>query len=82
MKCTDRWDLARKLDGLGDGNDAFLYGAVEVDIVDLFAEVYLGGDKANQAILDLQIDVRAVADPFVDSADCLYDEVSATRSIS
>ncbi len=47
------WDLARELDRFGDGQNAFLYGAFEVDVLDLLAEIRLCVDETDQAVLDL-----------------------------
>ncbi len=76
--CAHRWDLARQLDGLGDGQQALLDGALEVDVLDLLAQVRLRADKPDQAVLDLQVDVGALLDSFVDLADGLDNELMTT----
>lgn len=51
------WDLLWQVDTLGEGQSTSLDGALLVDVFNLLAEVCLGADKTNQAVLDLQRNV-------------------------
>lgn len=75
---THRRDLGGKLNGLGDAQDAFFNGTLEVDILNLLAEVRLRADKADEAVLDLQQHVGALLDGLLDGARSLDDELLAT----
>lgn len=55
-------NLLGKLNGLGDGDVTLLNGALDVDVVNLLAEVGLGANKTDQAVLDLESDVGALLD--------------------
>ena len=55
-------DLLGKLDVLGQGGLALLDRALEVDVLDLVAEVGVLLDDGDQAVLDLQVHLRAIFD--------------------
>ena len=55
-------DLLGKLDVLGQGGLALLDRALEVDVLDLVAEVGILLDDGDQAVLDLQVHLRAIFD--------------------
>ena len=57
-------DLLRQLDVLGQGQLALLERALEVDILDLAAEVGGLPDDGDQAVLDLQVHLGAIFDIF------------------
>lgn len=57
-------DLLRELDVLGQGELALLERALEVDILDLAAEVGGLPDDGDQAVLDLQVHLGAIFDIF------------------
>jgi hypothetical protein len=65
MHATHRRDLLGQIDILGDGGFALLNGAVQIDILDLFAEVCCCVDKPDQPIFDLKYDIG----PFLDVLD-------------
>lgn len=71
-------NLLGEVNGLGDLNDTSLDGALEVDVADLLAEVGLGADQANEAILDGKEDVGVLFDSGLDLALGLDDELMAT----
>lgn len=75
-----RWDLLREVDRLGDGDNALLNRALEVDVLDLLAQVRLGVHQPDQTILDLEIDVCALLDGLVDGSDSLDNQLGATVS--
>lgn len=75
-------DLLGQLDGLGDSQRAIFDGALHVDILDLLAQIGLGADKTDQAVLDLQSDVCAFFDGLAQGAGCLYNEVLSTRIVT
>ena len=77
MGLTHRRHLLRDLDGLRDGEDAFLDGALEVDVADLLAEVRLGVDEADQAVLNNKVDVGALLDRLEDGARRADNEIGA-----
>lgn len=77
---THRGNLVGKLDRLGDAQDALLDRALEVDVLNLLAEVRLRADKANQAVLDLQEDVGALLDGLLDGTGSLDDELLTTET--
>lgn len=57
-------DLLGELDVLGQGGLALLERALEVDVLDLAAEVGVLPDDGDQAVLDLQVDLGAIFDVF------------------
>lgn len=61
-------DLLRQLDVLGQGQLALLERALEVDVLDLAAEVGVLPDDGDQAVLDLQMHLGAVFDVFCEVA--------------
>lgn len=71
-------DLVRKLDGLSDGENTLLDGALEVNVLDLLTQVRLGADKANEAVLDLEENVCALLNVLLDGAGSLDDELLAS----
>lgn len=84
MGIVVEWDmtygrnLSRQADGLGDAQLALLYGAFQIDVADLLAEVRLGADETDEAVLDLKKDVCTLLDVFLDSAGSLDHEILAT----
>ena len=74
---THRRHLLGNLDGLRDGEDAFLDGALEVDVADLLAEVRLGVDEADQAVLNNKVDIGALLDRLEDGARRADNEIGA-----
>ena len=68
MEGTYRWDLLGKVNGFGDGEDTLLDGAFHIDVGDLIAEIGLDVDQAYVSVLDLQVDVGALADGFLDNS--------------
>ena len=77
MGLTHRRHLLGDLDGLRDGEDAFLDGALEVDVADLLAEVRLGVDEADQAVLNNKVDIGALLDRLEDGARRADNEIGA-----
>ena len=71
-------DLLWQVNGLGDLNDTSLDGALEVDVADLLAEVGLGADQANEAVLDSEEDVGILLDSGLDLTLGLDDELMTT----
>ena len=70
---TYRWDLLRQVDLLGNRDSALLDGAFEIDVLHLLAQVGLGVDQLDVAVLDGQRDPCAVLDVLLDDArgvDC------------
>jgi len=65
---THRRDLLGQVDRLDDGQLALLDGALEVDVLDLVAQVRLRADQADVAVPDLEVDVGAVEDGLLDGA--------------
>jgi len=55
-------DLLGELDVLGQGELALLERALEVDVLDLGAEVGILPDDGDQAVLDLQVHLGAIFD--------------------
>jgi hypothetical protein len=53
-------DLLGELDVLGQGELALLERALEVDVLDLSAEVGVLPDDGDQAVLDLQVHLGAI----------------------
>jgi hypothetical protein len=74
-------NLGRKIHALDQGQLALLDGTLEVDVADLLAQVGLGADKANQAVLDRQQHVCALLDSLIHDAAGLDDEFLATVSL-
>lgn len=74
---THRRHLLGDLDGLRDGEDALLDGALEVDVADLLAEVRLGVDEADQAVLNNKVNVGALLDCLEDGARRADNEIGA-----
>lgn len=72
-------NLLGQFDGLGDGQRARVDRAFHVDVLHLLAQICLGADKTDQAVLDLQRDVSALFDGLAQGAGCLNDKVLATR---
>lgn len=75
-------DLLGQLNGLGDSKRAILDGTLHVDILDLLAQIGLGADKTDQAVLDLQRDVCALFDGLAQGAGCLDNEVLSTSIVT
>jgi len=71
-------NLGRKLDRLSNAQGTLLDGALEVNVLDLFAQVRLGADKTNEAVLDLQQDVGALLDGLLDSSGSLNNKLLAS----
>lgn len=71
-------NLLGKLDILGQAHWALLERALQVDILDVLAKIRLLVDDADQAILDLQVDLCALLDVFVKDTRCLDRESGAT----
>ncbi len=78
---TYRRHLLGNLDCFRDGKDALLDGALKVDVGNLFAEIGPGVDKADQAVLDDEVDVGSVFDRLEDGSSCPNDQVSAPAYI-
>ena len=57
-------DLLGELDVLGQGGLALLERALEVDVLDLAAEVGVLPNDGDQAVLDLQVHLGAIFDVF------------------
>lgn len=55
-------NLLGQVDTLGEGQGARLDGTLHINVLNLLAEVCLGADKADQAVLDLQRDICALLD--------------------
>jgi hypothetical protein len=64
-------------DRIEDGVLALLDGALEVNILDLLAQVGPRGDQADEAIFDLDIDVCALENRLLDRAGRLDEEGGA-----
>ena len=77
MGLTHRRHLLGNLDGLRDGEDALLDRALEVDVADLLAEIGLGVDEADQAVLNNEVDVGALLDRLEDGARRADNEIGA-----
>lgn len=74
---TYRRNLLRYLDRLGDRQIALLDGALQVDILDLFAQIGFGADESNQTILDDKVDVGSFRDWFKDGSCSLDNQLRA-----
>jgi hypothetical protein len=72
-----RRNLVGQVDRLEDGDLALLDGALEVNILDLLAQVGPRGDQADEAIFDLDIDVCALENRLLDRAGRLDEEGGA-----
>ena len=68
MQGTYRWDFLGKIDGFGDGKDTLLDGAFHINVGDLIAEIGLDVDEAYVSVLDLQVNVGALFDGFLDDS--------------
>ena len=66
MEGAYRWDLLGKVDGFGNGEDTLLDGAFHIDVGDLVAKIGLDVDQAYVSVLDLQVDVSALHNGFLD----------------
>lgn len=75
---TNGRNLGGQLDSLGDLHLASLKRALEVNVTDLVAEVGLGRDKADQAVLDGQQDVCTLINRLLDHTLGLDDQLLAT----
>jgi len=73
-----RWDLLGEVDRLGDRDNALLNRTLEVDVLDLLAQVRLGVHQPDQTILDLKVDVCALVDGLVDGSDSLDNQLGAS----
>lgn len=61
-------DLLGQVDRLDDGDVALLDRALEVDVLDLLAQVRRRADQPDVPVLDLEVDVGAVDDGLLDLA--------------
>jgi len=57
-----RWDLTRQLNVLCQLQLSLLQGALQIDLLDLFAEIRFLIDKGDEAIFDLEVYFRAFFD--------------------
>lgn len=71
-------NLLGKFNILGQAHWALLERALQVDILDVLAKVRLLIDDTDQAVLDLQVDLCALLDVFVEDTRCLDRESGAT----
>jgi hypothetical protein len=62
------WDLLWQLNLLRDGGPALLDRALEIDVLDLLAQVCLGRENLNRAVLDLQKNICALFDFLLECA--------------
>ncbi|POR39468.1 Uncharacterized protein TPAR_00335 [Tolypocladium paradoxum] len=72
------WNLLGQVDLLGDLHVASFDGAFEVDVADLLAEVRLGRNKSDEAVLDCNFDVGPLLDGLLDSPARLDDQLLAS----
>ena len=59
---SPRRNLLRQLDLLGDSSLTLFYGAVEVDVLDLIAEIRLLLDERDEAVSNLELHCSALVD--------------------
>jgi hypothetical protein len=71
-------NLAGELDGLAKHQVAGLDGALEVDILDLLAQVGGGAEQLDETVLDLELDVGALLDGLLHLPDSTDDKFRAT----
>jgi hypothetical protein len=62
------WDLLWQLNLLRDGGPALLDRALEIDVLDLLAQVCLGRENLDRAVLDLQKNICALFDFLLECA--------------
>lgn len=79
---TYRRDLGGEADGLGDGEVTLLDRALEVDVGNLLAEVGGRADEADEAVFDLEADVRALLDVLGCLSRGLDDELLAPATVT
>ena len=77
-RCTHRRNLGGQVDALCDLHLTGLERALEIDVANLLAQVGLGGDEPDEAVLDRQLDVCALLDRLLDHPLRLDDELFAT----
>lgn len=70
MQLTYGWDFLGQVDLLDDGNPALFDGALEIDVLDLLAEIRLGIDQTDVSIFDLEIHICALLDLVLHRASC------------
>jgi hypothetical protein len=75
---TYRRDLAGEFDGLAQHQVAGLDGALEVDVLDLLAQVGGGAEQLDEAVLDLELDVGALLDGLLHLSNSADEEFRAT----
>lgn len=75
---TYRGDLGRKVDRLGNLHLASLKRALKVNVANLIAQIRLGADQPDEAVLDRQQDICALLDLLLDSPLCVDNQLLAT----
>lgn len=75
---TNRRDLSGKIDALCNLHVAGLERALEINVTNLLAQVGLGGDEPDQAVLNRQQDVCTLLDLLLDLSLRLNDQLLAT----
>jgi hypothetical protein len=73
-----RRDLRRQVNLLGNLGLPGFDGTFHVDLLDLLAQVRLGGEELDEAVLDLQDDVGACVDILLKRAEGFDDEGFST----
>lgn len=71
-------DLIGDIDSLLDAKRSLLNRAVQIGLLGLLAEVGLGVDKADQSVLDNQVDVSALLDGLKDGTGRADNQLAAT----
>lgn len=69
-----RRDLRRQIDILLEHGLALLERAVEIDVLDLVAEIGFLVDERDESVFDLEVHFCAVFDPLFEGAGCGDDE--------
>lgn len=77
-----RGDFLGQIDRLHNRDFALLNGALEIDVLDLLAQVGRGRNQTDQAVLDLKVDVGTLGDGGGDGANSLDYELSAAERLA
>lgn len=78
MMNTYRWDLSRKINALHNIAVARLEGAFEIHVGNLLAEIGLGRQQLNEAVLNADLDFSSLLDLLLDRAARCDEELLAT----
>jgi hypothetical protein len=78
MNCTYRWYLTRQINILGQLQHALLKRAFQIDLLHLLAQVRFLIDEGDEAVFDLEVDLRALLDVLGEVTLCGDGEGFAT----